>query len=152
MNKRTIIGMLVCTVLLVGACLAWGQDVKPGKWWRHSEVSRDLGLTRQEQRELDDLYARNRDSLIDIKADLEKERSRLSDIMDREPFNEAAANAQLRRVEEKQQRLTSERMRYLIEVRKILGPERFRTLEGKAVERDEERSGQRPDRKGKRKY
>lgn len=164
MKNRTVIGMLVLLTMFIGAGAVHGQDVNPGKWWKHSEVSRDLGLTRNEQRELDGLYARNRDSLIDIKADLEKERSRLADIMDREPFNEAAARAQLRKVEEKQQRLTSERMRYLIEVRKILGPERFKALEGKAVERQGEKrrqryeewpqqqSDQQPDKKGKRKW
>jgi len=164
MKNRTVIGMLVLTAMLMASGTVHGQDVNPGKWWKHSEVSRDLKLTRQEQRELDGLYARNRDSLIDIKADLEKERSRLADIMDREPFNEAAARVQLRKVEEKQQRLTSERMRYLIEVRKILGPQRFKTLEGKAVESQGQRRGQRyeewpqqqpdqrPDKKGKRKW
>ena len=137
MKKRTLIGMLVFMAMIIGSWDACAQDVNPGRWWKNPDVSRDLSLTRQEQRELDGLYARNRESLIDIKAELEKERSRLDDIMYREPFNEAAAKAQLRKVEEKQRNLTSERMRYLIEVRKILGHDRFRTLEGKAMERKE---------------
>lgn len=151
MNSRTFIGMLIFLAVIMASEPVRAQDVNPGRWWRHPEVSRDLSLTRKEQQELDHLYVRNRDALIDLKADLEKERSRLADIMDREPFNEAAARAQLRKVEEKQQRLTSERMRYLIEVRKILGQDRFRALEGKALEK----RGQKPDLdtqgKGKRK-
>jgi len=156
MKKRTLIGMLVFMALLMGAGDVCAQDVNPGRWWKHPEVSRDLDLTRHEQRELDNLYARNRESLIDIKAELEKERSRLDDIMYREPFNEAAAKSQLRKVEEKQQKLTSERMRYLIEVRKILGQKRFRALEEKAMESKDGRRGnqsdQRPEKKGKRKW
>jgi Spy/CpxP family protein refolding chaperone len=145
MTKRTLIGMLVCLAVLAATGWAWAQDADPGgRWWRDPGVSRDLNLNDRERRSLDRLYSKNRDALIDRKADLEKERSRLADVMDREPFDEGAAKAQLRRVEEKQQRLTSERMQYLIEVRKILGPERFRTLEGKAMEQRGRRRDQRP--------
>lgn len=151
MKIRTLIGMLVFVAVFGGSLAARAQEVNPGRWWKDPGISRDLNLTRHEQRELDSLYTRNRDALIDIKADLEKERGRLADIMGREPFNERAANAQLRRVEEKQQRLTSERMRYLIEVRKILGQDRFRTLEGKAVERQERKRGEQPEKRGRRK-
>ena len=151
MKNRMVIGMLVFMAVLMASGPVCAQDVNPGRWWRHPEVSKDLSLTRHEQRELDSLYVRNRDALIDMKADLEKERSRLADIMDRDTFHEEAARAQLRRVEEKQQRLTSERMRYLIEVRKILGPDRFRALEGKAMESRGEKLDRRPEKKGRRK-
>lgn len=156
MKNRMVIGMLVFMAVLMASGPVCAQDVNPGRWWRHPEVSKDLSLTRHEQRELDSLYVRNRDALIDMKADLEKERSRLADIMDREPFNEAAAKSQLRKVEEMQQRLTSERMRYLIEVRKILGQDRFRALEGKAMEMKEDnrrqQTDQRHDKKSRRKW
>ena len=159
MKKKTLIGMLFLMAVLAGAGAVGAQDVNPGRWWRDPGVSRDLSLTRQEQRELDSLYARNREELIDTKAELEKERSRLDDIMYREPFNEDAAKAQLRKVEEKRRKLTSERMRYLIEVRKILGHDRFRTLEGKAHQRMEwkdekgrKQFDERPDKKGRRNW
>ncbi len=101
MTKRTLIGMLVCLAVLITAGGAWAQDADPGgRWWRDPGVSRELNLNDRERRSLDRLYMKNRDALIDRKADLEKERSRLADVMEREPFDEAAAKAQLRKVEE----------------------------------------------------
>lgn len=131
MSRRSVL-----VVVLVGTLLAashvYCQEVAPGRWWRDPSIVRDLALTSREQRALDDLYERNRDSLITMKADLERERIRLAELMRREPLDEASISAQMRRVEEKQQRLTQERMKYLIEVRKILGRQRFTILESLA--------------------
>ncbi len=141
MKGKAGIVLFAVAVALAGPARLEGQDVAPGRWWHDPSTVRDLTLSRREQRSLDDLYEKNRGALVDLKADLERERARLAELMRREPFDEASVNAQLRRVEQKQQRLTQERMKYLIEVRKILGPQRFRILEGKAPPERVDRPG-----------
>jgi Spy/CpxP family protein refolding chaperone len=133
MSGRTLTLLLVTVVTVIAASgAASGQEARPGRWWKDPQICRDLGLNSREQAELDRLFERNRDDLMRMRSDLEEERSRLKDTMGGEPFDESRVKSQLKRVEDRQQRLTQERMKYLIEVRKILGPKRFRDLENKA--------------------
>ncbi len=127
--------LLWTTALVALSSPLFGQEVRPGRWWKDPHIVRELQLGRHEQKALDDLYERNRGVLTETRADLEEERARLKRAMSQEPFDERRVKEHLRRVEEKQQKLTQERMRYLIEVRKILGQGRFKTLEDMAYER-----------------
>ncbi|HVN70910.1 MAG TPA: periplasmic heavy metal sensor [Desulfomonilia bacterium] len=151
MTKRMLIGMLVCSAFFLGVVQARGEDVGPGRWWRSPDMARDINLTDKEKQILDDMFAKNRDALIDMKSDLEKERLKLEDILDKDPVDQSAAKAQFKRIEAKRQRLSAERFNYILEVRKLLGSERFRTLSGKFRERmmhGPDRMMQRPDRRG----
>jgi Spy/CpxP family protein refolding chaperone len=134
MPKRMLIGMLVCSAIIFGVVQAYADDVGPGRWWRSPELSKDMGLTDREKQTLDDLFVKNRNALIDQRSDLEKERLKLEDMLDKDSVNEAAAKAQLRRVEEKRSKLALERFQFILDARKVLGPERFRILTDKFEE------------------
>jgi len=150
MTKKTLIGMLLCSVMLVCAVKVHGDSLAPGRWWRSPELSKDLGLTEKEKQVLDDMYVKNRTALIDLRSDLEKERLKLEASLEKDPFNESAAISQLKRVEERRQKLSYERFKFIIESRKILGAERFRMLSDKFEEMRKSRhsgssSGRRSD-------
>ncbi len=110
--------------------LAMGDDDLPGKWWRMPDVSRMLDLNDGQVNQLDNLYTDNRGRLMSLKDSVERERLQLDEIMESEPFNEAAVMAQLRKLESVRGSLASERFRYVMEVRKMLGRERFNRLKG----------------------
>jgi Spy/CpxP family protein refolding chaperone len=131
MTKKTLIGMLVCSALIIGTVQAYGDNLGPGRWWRSRELSKDMGLTDREKQTLDDLFVKNRNALIDLRSDLEKERLKLEDMLDKDSLNESAAKAQVKRVEEKRSKLALERFQFILDARKVLGPERFRTLTAK---------------------
>jgi len=142
MTKKTLIGMLVCSAMFIGVFQVYGADMGPGRWWRSPEFTKDMGLTDREKQNLDDMYVKNRNALIDLRSDLEKERLKLEDMLDRESVNESAAKAQFKRVEEKRSKLASERFQFILDARKLLGPERFRILTDKFQEmRKNRRSG-----------
>jgi len=135
MTKRMLIGMLVCTAMLFGTVVqARGDDLSPGRWWMQPDLATQLSLSKKEKKALDNLFSRNRIALIDLRSSLEKERLEMQDILERDPLDEAALFAQQRRVQEKRQKLSDERFKYLLGVRKILGADRFRTLAGKYEE------------------
>ena len=134
MTRRMFIGMLVCSAMILGAVKVHGADIGPGRWWRSPDFVKDINLTDKEQQALDDMFAKNRNELIDLRSDLEKERLKLEDILDKEPLNQSAAKAQFKRVEDKRQMLSSERFKFILEVRKLLGLERFRILTAKFEE------------------
>jgi Spy/CpxP family protein refolding chaperone len=144
MSKRMLIGMLVCSAMILGVVQAYSADVGPGRWWRSPELAKDLGLTDKEMQMMDDMFARNRNALIDIKSDIEKEQLKLEDILAKDPLNESAAKDQFRRVEKKREKIAFERFQFILDARKLLGPERFRIL----TEKFEEMKKNRRDRSG----
>ena len=139
MSKRMFIGMLVCSAMIFGVVQAYADEVGPGRWWRLPELSRDMGLTDREKQILDDMFAKNRNALIDLRSDIDKERLKLEDILQKDPVNESAAKAQFKRVEEKREKLALERFNFILDARKVLGPERFRILTGKFEEMKKKR-------------
>ena len=141
MSKRMLIGMLVCSAMIFGVVQAYADDVGPGRWWRSPEFSRDMGLTDREKQILDDMFVKNRNALIDMKSDIEKEQLKLEDILEKDPVNESAARAQFKRIQERREKLAVERFKYILEVRKTLGPERFKILTGKFEEMKKKRHG-----------
>ncbi len=134
MSKRMLIGMLVCSAMILGVVQAYADGLGPGRWWRSPELSKDMGLTDREKQMLDDMFAKNRNALIDLRSDIEKEQLKLEDILAKDPVNESAAKAQFKRVEEKREKIAFERFQFILDARKLLGPERFRILTGKFEE------------------
>jgi Spy/CpxP family protein refolding chaperone len=125
---RRVCAVLMLLALMTLPSFAVGQDMFPGQWWRLPQAGEMFGLTDKQKLQLDDLYFKNRRNLAELKDALEKERSRFAATMEREPLNEAAVMTQFGRLEETRTRLAAERVHYVIELRKVLGPERFQRV------------------------
>ena len=119
--------VVICIIItLPGAATA--QDVPSGKWWRNSRMSRQLNLNDREIKQLDSAYIKNRRKLIQEKSRVETERFELENIIENESLDENAAIKQFDRLESKRENLSRSRFNFLLEVRKILGPDRFQDL------------------------
>lgn len=134
--KRYLLYMLVCFMMLPGVSMARDpdfskdgiEDLPRGKWWRMPEVAGELKISSDEQAKLDDLYYKHRNRMIDLKGELKKEQIALEWFIEKEKLDEAACNDQFQKVLEAQNKLSTDRYHFLIEVRKILGYERFLKL------------------------
>jgi Spy/CpxP family protein refolding chaperone len=129
MLKKTICTLLVLGWLAPTIVSAQEAPFGPGRWWRLPQVSQRLDLTEEHRRRLDDLFFQNRRKLIDLRSRLERDRLDLETLMDREPIDEGGVMAQVKRLQATRSELAIEKFRYFLEVRKILGVERFRRLE-----------------------
>ena len=107
---------------------AFGQDVPAGKWWHNSQLTQRLKLTDREVRQLDRMYVETRRKLIQIKGAIESERFELDNLLESQSMDEPQVKAQFERLERERTRLADARFRFLLEVRKIMGPERFQQL------------------------
>lgn len=85
-------------------------------------------MSDQEKQRLDDAFLKSRRELITLKSHLEKERFELENLLDAEPLNEGALMEQFKRLEAARSALSAERLSFLIQVKKLLGPERFQRL------------------------
>jgi Spy/CpxP family protein refolding chaperone len=123
-------------MLMVVPALLWifvpmdslGARMPLGKWWRMPHVAEQLNLNGREKEQLDDLFIQSRRKLIDLKSAVEKERLELGILMDKETLDEDAVMGQFKKLGQVRANLASERFRFLLEVRKILGAERFQSL------------------------
>ena len=126
----TLIGLLAAS----GIGLARGPGdmgrlkMPHGKWWRMPEVAKKLALTSEEQQKFDDLFVQSRRRMIDLKSNVEKEQLELGMILDQQDFNESACMDRFKKFEDARTNLANERFRFLVEVRKLLGLDRYRKL------------------------
>ena len=140
---------LICSagLILFGAVQAQAKDMHCGmhegmhyfKWWQSPELSKDLRLTAGEKQSLDNLFVKNRNTLIDLKSSLMKDRFKLHDMLEKDTVNETSVLAQNKVVEEDRLKISNERIKSMLGMRKILGPDRFHRLMAKFHEMREKR-------------
>ena len=121
--KRTLF-----LVLLIPAVTAFSQNMPAGKWWNNPQASKKLNLTDDDQKKLNDQYIESRRQLIDLKSAVEKERFELENLLEKREINETEIMNQFRKLEDTRTGLAAERLRFIIQARKILGYDRFQTL------------------------
>ena len=127
MLKQLIAGIPLIFVLAL-APLATGQTVPSSKWWKDPDIVKQLNLTSGEVKQFDKLFVKSRRRLIELKNHVEKEQFEYQTLMESQNLDESAVNRQLKKLEEARSNLNSERSRFLVEVRKILGRDRFQKL------------------------
>jgi len=132
--KKVTMFFLIYLLATPGICLARGHGgmeglkMPHGKWWQMPEVAKKLGLTSEEQQKLDDLFVQSRRQMIDLKSNVEKEKLELEMILDQQDFNESACMDRFKKFQDARNKLVNERFRFLVEVRKLLGLDRYRQL------------------------
>ncbi len=123
--------VFVCLVLgmLAGMASAGNkteEEVAYGRWWLRPALVEALSLDNAMVNRLDTLYVERKSRLIDLKAAVQKERMKLSVLMDQEPLDKAGVMRQYEVLNEIRGEMGRERFKYYIEIRDILGPERYR--------------------------
>lgn len=112
------------------------------RWWHTPEYAQALNLTEDEIQRLDTLYEAARIKMIEIKGKVEVERAKLRVLMEQKDVDRAAVMAQHRSQEEARTQLSEERFKFLLEIRDLVGYDRFIKL----LEVQDERRQRRKDR------
>jgi Spy/CpxP family protein refolding chaperone len=126
LRKNAWIVLVLFVVFLPSTILA--QEMMHGKWWNDSTVSDELKLTDSERKMLEDKYTESRRKMIDLKSEVEKERLELDIILDNQDADKDQITERYDRLENAREKLSKERFGMLIEVREIIGVERFQAL------------------------
>lgn len=127
MLKKLLLGCALYAFLSAfGASIA--AEIPQGKWWHFERISKRLNLSEEEKQLLDERYTESTRSLIERKSAVELEQFGLENLMESDPLNEGAVLEQFARLESARAALSRERFKFLLEVRKVLGIDRFQTL------------------------
>jgi len=106
----------------------FAQDMMDGKWWQSKRVAENLEITDAEKRQLNETYTASRRELITLKSNVEKERFELDNLLDRGDSKKEAVLDQYDRLEKARFKLSKERFNLLLDVREIVGIERYQQL------------------------
>lgn len=133
MFRKTVGAMLLLVWLLSPIVSGAERDplvsaVPRGKWWKMPRLAEELKLTDEENDKLDDLFLNYRRKVIGIKSAMERGWLELDNLLEKENLDEAAALEEFTKVKTARSDLATEGFRFLLEVRRILGPERYQRL------------------------
>jgi Spy/CpxP family protein refolding chaperone len=119
---------LLLLLFVAAPAIVMGKDMPVGKWWHRPDMASTLSLSEAEKSQLDQKYIESRRNLIKLKNVVESEGFELEVILESEPLDESKALEQHKRMEKARSDLANERFRFVLEVRKIIGLERFQVL------------------------
>lgn len=104
------------------------KEIPPGRWWHLPYFANQLNITDQQKAQLDKLFDYNRNRLAELKRQVEEDRTELVEAIDRQHLDETSAIARMKKLESSRTLLAATRFTYSLEVRKLLGYERFERL------------------------
>jgi hypothetical protein len=127
MLKRILPALILFTPFIFQGD-ALSQETVIGKWWCNPIITRRVNLEQQERKLLDEKFLETQRRLITLKTGVEREQFELENLIEKETLNEDAIMAQFRKLEKARDDLSAERFRFLLEVRKIIGLQRFQAI------------------------
>ncbi|MDY6952945.1 MAG: periplasmic heavy metal sensor [Thermodesulfobacteriota bacterium] len=152
--RRVTVFVLVCFFTLSGVSYAkgpgaWGGFKMPhGRWWHAPEIAEELDITADEQAKLDELALERERELIDLKSAVQRQELELEAILDQADFDRSACLDQFEKLLDARREVATERFGFHVEVRELLGLERYRELRGMLRDRHKDRRKGGPGQKG----
>lgn len=146
MSRKTGFCLIGLLILLFPVAAAADEGSTHGRWWQSPAMADRIILSPQERQALDDLYTQKRKDLFGMRAEVEKQRLEMDSILEAPSLDRRAAFKQFRKLEARRQKLSEERFGYLLDVRRILGRDRYLKLREVAKEERSRREHLRQDR------
>jgi Spy/CpxP family protein refolding chaperone len=138
------VGKTVLFAMLLVPVLAAAQTVPPpphppdlGKWWKNSEIVRELQLTEAQSNQVEQTFLEHRLKLIDLRAELEKQEARLQPLIEADQPDEAKINTQIDQVLAARGRLEKANAMMMLAIRRVLTVEQWKKLQ--AIQQERER-------------
>jgi len=116
----------------------------PGRWWTDPETVKDLGLTPDQQKRMDELFQQSRLKLIDLNAALQKQEVILQPLLGADQPNESQILSQIDKVAQARAELEKANARMLLGLRSVLTVDQWKKLQAeRRTQRDEFRGERR---------
>jgi TonB family protein len=107
-----------------------------GAWWKNSDVVREIGLSEQQVNQIEQTFFDHRLKLIDLKATVEREETRLQPLMEADQVNEAQISTQIDKLLAARGALEKANVMMMLSIRKVLTVEQWKKLETIRQERE----------------
>jgi len=107
-----------------------------GKWWKNSEIVRNLQLTEAQIGQIVQTFLEHRLKLIDLRAEVERQETRLQPLIEADQPDEAKISAQLDLVLGARAKLEKANAMMMLAIRRVLTVEQWKKLEAIREERE----------------
>jgi len=105
------------------------QFVPDGKWWKRPRIASAIDLTAEQEKQLDQIFARNRPKLIDLKAEFDKREFEFQQAMEEGSIaDRKAITSHIEAREEARAKLQKELALMVLDMRQVLRPEQWDRL------------------------
>jgi Spy/CpxP family protein refolding chaperone len=128
MRKWKIIAIAAMGMLLLTTGVAGADGGHESSWWNRPEYKEALKLTNGEIEQLNHVYEALSLDMIKLKGQVETARLKLEFMLEKEDLDQPALEAGYKLLEEARADLSRERFDFYVQVRKIIGPQRFSQL------------------------
>jgi Spy/CpxP family protein refolding chaperone len=118
--------------------------VPQGRWWADPAVAQMLGLTADQQKQIEAVFLQSRLKLIDLNATLQKEEANLEPLLDADHLDESKVLPQIDRVAQARAELEKADARMLVGFRGVLTPDQWRKLQPSGRPAQQPNRGQQP--------
>lgn len=106
-----------------------------GHWWNNPTEAAKLKLTDTQRKAMDDTLQQHRETLVDLRATLEKAELELGPMMKEDQPNESNILAQIDKIAQARAELEKANARFLLAIRSKLTPEQWKQLEADRASR-----------------
>ena len=129
LTRRIFLIALAALLCLPAAAPAGQKKGKPfAQWWEDPGITKQLHLSPQDKKQLEKLNLEMRRELQKQQNIIDESRLNLEELFAREPLDSKAVDRQYNRIAKAQTARGMARSRFLVEVRQILGRDRFQQL------------------------
>jgi hypothetical protein len=104
------------------------QACRGDRWWDNPSTAREVGLSTDQIKKMDDVFTQYRLKLIDLNGALEKEEIIMEPLVSAEQIDEAKMATQIDRIAQARAELEKANGRMLLAIRKQLTPEQWAKL------------------------
>lgn len=108
---------------------AFGPRGDRGRWWNNPRMVEQLKLTDDQRKAMDAILLQHRETLIDLRASLQKAELEMEPAMRNDQPNEAKILAQIDKVAQARAELEKANARFLLALRSKLTPEQWKQVQ-----------------------
>lgn len=140
--KENIMKIKIAAITLFLAFFGIGlgfAQVNDSRWWADPNVASKLSITEAEKAKLDSFYDASQKRRIDLKSAVAKARLDLDASLENPKSSDAALKANYQRLTQAQNALAYERFNFIVQIRQVLGPQRFAAFKSVFDERRHDR-------------
>jgi Spy/CpxP family protein refolding chaperone len=128
---------------------AFGAQGEHGKWWHNPKLVAELKLTDAQSKAMDDTLQQHRETLIDLRATVQRAEVEFEPMMKEDQPNESQILAQIDKIAQARAELEKANARFLLAIRSKLSPEQWKQLQADRASHAQSshnwnRDGQRP--------
>ncbi|HTD53504.1 MAG TPA: periplasmic heavy metal sensor [Thermoanaerobaculia bacterium] len=103
-------------------------ELPDGKWWKRPRLAQEIGLTPDQQLQIEKIFVRSRTKLIDLRGDLEKKQLGLQESMEDRNADRRDVEKRIESVENARAELQKARALMILDMKQVLKPEQWDRL------------------------